>query len=64
MHSTKVTAPFDVAKLLNLEIPEACRPGIEANLVLLHYHANILDDYLARLSTAALAPTEASDKWK
>ena len=39
--------PIDaMAKLLDLELPEACRPGVAANLDLLAQHVRILDDYL------------------
>ncbi len=34
------------AQRLGFEPPEACRPGIEANLALLDQHARLLLDYL------------------
>ncbi|MEQ1828862.1 MAG: hypothetical protein ABL921_23060 [Pirellula sp.] len=55
MQSKKSPIQFDVAKLLDIDFPDECLPGIEANLQLLQYHARILDAYIARLNTAALA---------
>lgn len=36
----------DGAAHLGFEPPEACRPGIEANLALLDQHASLLFDFL------------------
>ncbi|ESQ91247.1 hypothetical protein ABAC460_06695 [Asticcacaulis sp. AC460] len=37
----------ETARALGLDLPEACRPGVLANLDLLAQHAKVLDDYLA-----------------
>lgn len=37
----------ETAKALGLDLPEACRSGVQANLELLAQHARVLDDYVA-----------------
>ncbi|GEM_PF-5849505 len=36
------------ASLLRLDVPPACREGVEANLTLLARHARTLEDWLKR----------------
>lgn len=46
---------FDPLTILDLQFPDECRAGIEANLELMSKHARILENYLARLHTSALS---------
>ncbi|MBW8882230.1 MAG: DUF4089 domain-containing protein [Asticcacaulis sp.] len=38
----------ETAKMLGLDLPEACREGVAANLDLLTRHVKVLDDVLDR----------------
>ena len=45
---------IDVAKLLDLRIPEECVAGIETSLELLRNHARILDEYVLQVEIEAV----------
>jgi hypothetical protein len=59
MQSNQPPTHLDIAKLLPFEIPDECRAGVEANLELMGHHARIVDAYLTKLNTSALATKDA-----
>lgn len=54
MQSEPKSFQIDVAKLLDLRIPEECVAGIEASLELLRNHARILDAYVLQVESEAV----------